>query len=308
MKTSIRIEAKGPFALAASRAFLCGFTPGAGSADTATDRLILAFRLDGTFEPVAVAVSQNGAVVEGSVRGTRDLEAASRQTARILSLDHDAAGYARLGEKDPVIGGLQSADPGFRPVCFPSPYEAALWGLLAQRVPMKRAADIKRALARELGDTVEIEATTMHVTPHPERLLALETFPGLPLVKVDRLRALGRAALDGRLDIDRLRGMTPDAAVESLLALPGVGPWTAQHIVMRGCGPADALPTSEPRVFEAVRRAYDLAKAPGETELARIAENWRPWRMWVSVLLVRALAGTEGWNVRRGKKSGTVAA
>jgi DNA-3-methyladenine glycosylase II len=305
---TLRIAPRGPFALAASRAFLHGFTPGAGTAETSGGPLVLAFRLDGCFDAVAVALEQRGDVVVGEVRGTRDVDAAARQVARVLSLDHDAAGWAALGARDPVIGRLQAEKPGFRPVCFPSAYEAALWGVLAQRMPMARAATLKRALASELGDAVDIAGRTMHVAPRPERLAALESFPGIPELKVERLRAVGRAAADGVLDSARLRALDADEALADLRALPGVGPWTAEHILMRGTGPTDTLPSAEPRVFEAVRQAFGLAVPPSLSALARLAEAWRPWRMWVSVLAVSALAGTPAWGARRGPRACGVAA
>jgi len=82
-----------------------------------------------------------------------------------------------------------------------------------------------------------------------ERLVELDAFPGLPAEKVARLRAVALAALDGRLDSARLRAMPLADAVAELRTIRGVGPWTAQHIVMRGCGVIDELPSAEPRVL-----------------------------------------------------------
>src|SRR5438309_6766442 len=112
---SFRIDPLGPYSLDASRRFLGGFTPGAGSSAESGDSLALCFRLDDTFEPVAVALREK----EGAILGEASAHpaAAARQAARILSLDHDARGWASLGASDPVIGRLQEADPGFRPVC-----------------------------------------------------------------------------------------------------------------------------------------------------------------------------------------------
>ena len=60
--------------------------------------------------------------------------------------------------------------------------------------------------------------------------------PGLSAVKVGRLHDLARAALDGRLDTERLRALPEADALSELMTLPGVGPWTAQAILTRGCG------------------------------------------------------------------------
>ena len=307
---TVRIDPRGPFSLAVSRAFLEGFTPGSGTADTTGDALVLAFRLDGSFDAAAVAVTQQDGdgTVAVEVHGTRDVDAAARQAARLLSLDHDAAGWDALGGRDPVIGRLQAERPGFRPVCFPSAYEAALWGILAQRTPMTRAAGLKRALARALGNAIEVGGRAMDVAPRPERLAALTSFPGLPAVKADRLRALGRAAAEGRLDTERLRALAPEEALAELRRLPGVGPWTAQHVLMRGTGPTDALPTAEPRVMDAVRHFWGAEHASSVAAFARLAEGWRPWRMWASVLAVSASVAAAGRGARRAPRVCGVAA
>ena len=139
------------------------------------------------------------------------------------------------------------------------------------------------------------------------RLLELKSFPGLPAVKAERLRGIARAALDGRLDVERLRALDPDAALEELQELPGIGPWTAEHVLMRGTGTADTMPGAEPRVFAAVQQAWGLPTPPSEARLAAMASAWRPWRMWVCVLAVSALAETPAWS-RRGRAQGACGA
>jgi hypothetical protein len=65
-----------------------------------------------------------------------------------------------------------------------------------------------------------------------------------------------------------------------------VGPWTAEGILVRGCGPADVLPLGEPTLHAAVAVAYGLPRAPDDAEVSALAERWRPFRTWVSILLI----------------------
>lgn len=71
-----------------------------------------------------------------------------------------------------------------------------------------------------------------------------------------------------------------------LMQLRGVGAWTADAILIRGCGLVDELPLSEPTLHAGVAHAYGLARIPSDDEVAAIAERWRPFRTWVSVLVV----------------------
>ena len=82
-------------------------------------------------------------------------------------------------------------------------------------------------------------------------------------------------------------------ALSELQELPGVGPWTASHILFRGAALPDGLPTAEPRVLHGLAAAYGL-DAPTDETLATLGVRWRPFRMWVCVLLARHLARAEG--------------
>ncbi len=152
---------------------------------------------------------------------------------------------------------------------------------------MRQAAAIRRRLSEAHGSRVQVGATSMALVPSPEQLLAVRTFPSVPDEKLARLHGIARAALEGRLDPARLRALPFDEAVADLERLDGVGPWTAQHIVLRGAALADALPTAEPRVLAGLAEAYRLEALPSPRAFAELAERWRPYRMWVAILLVR---------------------
>ena len=82
--------------------------------------------------------------------------------------------------------------------------------------------------------------------------------------------------------------------MRELQTLRGVGPWAASHIYFRGAAPHDGLPVTEPRILHGLASAYRL-RSPSLATFQRIAEGWRPFRMWVCVLLMRHLAATAGW-------------
>lgn len=299
------IDLADDFSLEAAGEFLRGFKPAAGGAASGPATLGLGFLLDHTFEPVAVALTQRGARIDGETGGPA--RPVKKQVERMLSLDVDAGGWHALGRRDPVVGALQERYRGFRAVCFPSPYEAALWGVLAQRVSIEQASRMKEGLARAHGSVLAIGGAEVVVPPAPAALLALDVAPGIPDEKLRRMRGIAEAALAGRLDPARLRAMPEADALAELAALRGVGAWTAAHILYRGAGVADALPAGEPRVLRAVKEAYGLPRVPGTARFAEIAESWRPYRMWVAIMLVRSLAGTASWNApgdraRRGRR------
>ncbi len=277
---------RGPFSLAASRRFLEGFAPAGYDGDEARSaHLHLTFAVEGTWEPVGVCVRERDGTVVGEVAGQADLAAVRTQVRRILSLDVDGSGFAAVGDRDPVIARLQRRYPGLRPVGFCSPYEAAAWTLIGRRIRIVQAAGIKQRMAEQLGDPVRLHGQTLHAFPGPARLRSLDAFSGLSGRKVDYLGSLAEATLRGRLDAQRLRAQPRPEALSDLRRLPGVGPFSAELVLLRGAGDPDHVPLHERRLRTAVRRAYDLAADPGDDQLRDIAEGWRPYRTWATLLL-----------------------
>ena len=216
-------------------------------------------------------------------RSEPDADLVGAQVARVLSLDVDGAGFPALADRDPVVGDLIADHPGLRPVCFHSPYEAAAWAIIGNRISMARAATVKARLAEEHGREVTVEGARLCAFPGPETLRRLTEFPGLTDIKIERLRSLAQATLDGRLDAGTPRNQPADRALAGLRDLPGIGPFSAELILIRGAGHPDLFPTAEPRLHAAMAAAYGLD--PNDTpRLARTAERWRPLRSWVSFL------------------------
>ena len=293
----VQLVLRGPFSLAASHRFLEGFGPAIGDRGSAPPgHLHLAFPVDGTEVSAGACVRQPGEEVTVQIHGPggEHTAAAARQVERILSLDVDGTGFFDVGMRDPVIARIQSRYEGLRPVNFASPYEAAAWALIGQRIRISQASRIKTRMAVELGESVTIEGQDWHAFPAPARLRELEAFPGLFGRKVEYLRALGAAAQEGRLDAARLRVMPAEEALAEIAELDGVGPFSAGLILLRGAGHPDVLALAEPRLGRAVMLAYDLDEEPDNDRLGAISEAWRPYRTWVAVLLRKLLEDETG--------------
>ena len=210
--------------------------------------------------------------------------------ARVLSLDHDATGFVRVAERDPVIGRLQAAAPGLRPPLFYSPYEAAAWAVLSARRPARQMQQIRRRLSEAHGEVFELAGERLAAFPSPRQLLSVPSFPGIPPDKIRRLHGVADAALAGTLDAGYLRALGPEQALAELQQINGIGPFYSALIVIRGTGFTDVLPVQEPRALALTAQLYQLDAPPGPEEFARIAEPWRPFRTW-AVVLIRAAAG-----------------
>src|SRR4029078_4018702 len=92
------------------------------------------------------------------------------------------------------------------------------------------------------------------------------------------MRPCGKAWGRSEIDLDAVGEMDADVAHEKLVALHGVGPWTADIYLLFCLGHADAFPAGDLAVQESLRIGFNLRKRPDAERLTKIAEAWRPWR------------------------------
>src|ERR1700733_1819800 len=292
---TITFHPLGPFSLTAAAAFAEDF-PGT-RAERPPKALRYAWAVDGDWRTVQVTVRQDDEVIHAELgdQPPADLaRQAARDLERVLCLDVDGTGFAALGERDRVVGALQRRFPGLRPVLFYTPYEAAAWAIIGQRIRMTQAALIKARLGDELGE--------LGAFPAPARLAQLSAPQrGLTDRKIEQLRALAGPAEDGALTRERLRAMTYEDGLQHLQQLPGIGPFSAELILIRGVGNPDALPDHDTRLDDAIRSAYSTSD---DSAIPQITESGRPYRAWVALLL-RAWREAETSEIARGRRNTT---
>ncbi len=101
---------------------------------------------------------------------------------------------------------------------------------------------------------------------------------GLSRGKVRTLRALSEAVLAGELDLAALDRAPEEEVREALVAINGIGPWTADIYLLFCLGRGDAFAPGDLALKLAVKSALALDEPPSAAELEAIAEQWRPWR------------------------------
>ncbi|RBY74443.1 DNA-3-methyladenine glycosylase 2 family protein [Geodermatophilus sp. TF02-6] len=263
----VSVEVLGPWSLATSRAFWEGFAPAALPARDDDQRLSTVFRVEADWSSAEATVTQHGATAQITVAGDGDLGSAVTQVGRFLSLDVDARGWPDVADRDPVLADARARLPGLRPCGFHSPYEAAAWAVLSQRLRIVQAARLRDDLIARHGEHGAF--------PSPRVLRRSDL--DLPGRKTEYLHAVADAALDGRLDGATLRSLDPEQAVQTVQEVKGLGPFAAELVVVRGANAPDALPRHERRLEAEITERYD----PDPT-LAEVSEAWRPFRTWAA--------------------------
>ncbi len=166
------------------------------------------------------------------------------------------------------------------------PYGALLRSIVGQQLSTHAA----RAVYTRLIDLFGGEA------PSPEALLEADPetvrAAGLSRAKVAYLRSLAEHVISGELELDRLGELSEERIAEELMAVKGLGRWTADMFLLFHLGRPDILPVGDLGVRRAVQRLYGLEGLPSAQELEALGERWRPYRSAASLYLWRSLDNT----------------
>ena len=191
---------------------------------------------------------------DGLTEGLQALARADSDIARAL----DEAGPPEL----------RSREPGF---------EALLGAIVSQQ--------ISKAAAQTVWDRLVAAAHPLG----PDTLLALDEdalrATGLSRQKAGYARALAEAVASGSIDLGGLARLPDESVVEQLVALRGIGRWSAEIYLLFALGRADAFPADDLALMIGAQRLKRLAERPTRTALMAIAEKWRPWRGPAALLL-----------------------
>jgi DNA-3-methyladenine glycosylase II len=133
--------------------------------------------------------------------------------------------------------------------------------------------------------------------PTPEEVLAddpeeLRVAAGLSHAKVGFLRSLAEHVLDGSLELGKLGRLSDDAVIAELVAVKGIGVWSAHMFLMFHLMRPDILPVGDLGIRRAMMVAYGLPELPAPAEMEKIAEPWRPHRTLASEFLWNSLEAT----------------
>jgi DNA-3-methyladenine glycosylase II len=125
-----------------------------------------------------------------------------------------------------------------------------------------------------------LEARISTVTPAGLLGLSEAEFKdcGFSRQKAGYARGIAQDILDGRLDLDALAGMDDDEALETLVKVRGIGPWSADIYLLMALGRADIWPRGDLALARSLQRIKHLASLPAIDEMKKISRMWKPWR------------------------------
>jgi DNA-3-methyladenine glycosylase II len=163
-------------------------------------------------------------------------------------------------------------------------YSALIRAITGQQLSVRAAEAIHGRLLARFGGRPPTPAELLADDPD-----AMRTAAGLSHAKVASLRSLAQHVIDGELEIDRLEALDDAEVTRELVAVKGIGEWTAQMFLMFTLRRPDVVATGDLGIRNAAMRAYGLEKPPDAATLTTLAEPWRPYRTRACLYLWRSL-------------------
>jgi len=235
--------------------------------------------------PAAIRLEVGAASVEAHlwVAEPTDLAMALQRCRWLLDLDTDLSAVEDHLRTDPHLAPSLRANPGLRVPGHVDGFEVAVRAVVGQQISVAGARTILGRLVREYGEAVaDAPQPLTHLFPSPEGLagadperLPMPRSRGRALVAVAVAVARGEVVLDRSVDL-------PDAR-RALLALPGIGPWTADYIALRALGDPDVFMGTDLGVRQGLAR-MGLRDAGSD-----VFQRWSPWRSYALMHVWKSL-------------------
>jgi len=210
--------------------------------------------------------------------GGEEVAAAVRS---FLGAEHDLAAFAAFAAEDPVLGPVERALRGFRPALVPDAWEMLVTSITAQQVSLRAATAIRNRLIEAYGPPPSFPARERVAALGADDLTAL----GFSRAKAAATVALARADLD----LDGLAAFPDDEVSARLVALPGIGEWTADWFLARHLGRPRAWPAGDLGVRKALGRFLLAGGDPSLREARVLGERFAPYESLAAQYLLLAM-------------------
>ena len=253
------------------------------------DKLVLAsVRSIGTLEAPELALE-----LQGPELSPDDVESATDRVSWLLGVDQGLAPFYELGRADQAMAGLVEQFYGLHLPHTASVFEALVLAVLGQQISTNVARIIRTLLIENFGPRAEFDGETYYAFPRPASIWAsspaeLHTMK-LTQRKSEYVHGLAGSALDPEMGLECLEELTDREIVEKLVALRGVGMWTAQWALIRAVGRPDALPLGDLALRRVVSRLFMDGEDVNDAKVEEIAQRWSPYRTYATVYLFSAL-------------------
>lgn len=267
------------------------------------------YRINGQRVYKALSIEKDTVIIEISVNDhemiIRFLEDTTPPTLSIraavtnyvrdwFDLDTNLVPFYEQANDDVLLKRAIDSFYGLRIMGIPDLFEAICWGIIGQQINLPFAYTLKRRLVEEFGRKVEYAGEHYWIFPTPQVIAALTVEELAPLrmtiKKSEYLIGVAQLMVEGKLSKELLLNTGDCKKAEKLLVnIRGIGPWTANYVLMRCLRYSTAFPIADVGLHNALKYLLGSEKKPTIEEIQCLAENWAGWEAYATFYLWRFL-------------------
>ncbi|MBO9151579.1 DNA-3-methyladenine glycosylase family protein [Chitinophaga sp. GCM10012297] len=213
---------------------------------------------------------------------------------RWLHLDGDMGPFYDFSAKDALLGPLVRDYNGLRLIGIPDLFEAVTWTITGQQINLGFAYTLKQRLIQAFGYVLEEGGHTYHLYPHPAVIAVLQpealTVMQFSRSKAEALIRVAKLMAAGELNEEKIAAQSFEEAKNTLTAIKGIGPWSANYVLMKFAQHPQALPLEDAGLHNALKARLNMPAKPTLAEVKQITRHWQQHAAYATFYCWRALS------------------
>jgi DNA-3-methyladenine glycosylase II len=212
---------------------------------------------------------------------------------QVFDLRRDLTQFYLAMVQDPIMSPLVDSYHGLRLIGMPELFEALCWSVIGQQINLSFAYDLKRRLVEEKGEKLTVDQKDYYLFPSPFVVASLNPEDFVPwkfsAAKAKYLLAVAQEMASGGLTKEELLQMPFQQAFARLTSIKGIGPWSANYVLMKCLRHPAAFPSTDVGLQNAVKNLLALDRKPSMDELEELRTRWSPWEGYATFYLWHSL-------------------
>jgi DNA-3-methyladenine glycosylase II len=231
---------------------------------------------------------------DGLEWGVEIQEEITRYVREWFDLDNDLTPFYSLSLEDTVLNQVVNRLYGLRNMGIPDLFEALCWGILGQQINLAFAYTLKRRFVETYGTSIGSGEITCWLFPTPQAIASLSvsdlTALQMTTKKSEYLIGVAQLSVNGKLSKEMLMAADNFKTAEKMLvSIRGIGPWTANYVLMRCLRYPSAFPIDDVGLHNAIKSVLEMPQKPTVAHIRELSAGWTNWESYATFYLWRVL-------------------
>jgi DNA-3-methyladenine glycosylase II len=209
-----------------------------------------------------------------------------------FDLNQDLSGFYKMARQDRILQPLAEQYYGLRMLCMPDLFEALSWAIIGQQINLTFAYTLKKRFVEKFGEGLTFEGETFWLFPTFEKIATIDVDDlrelQFTLRKAEYIIGIAKQMANGNLNKEALL-QNYQQVKKTLMAIRGIGAWTADYVMMKCLHFPCALPIADVGLHNALKHLLGQERKPTVEEINQMFANWEGWQAYATFYLWRSL-------------------